>query len=70
MFRLTTTSPEQSFKNVIEPFAANYVYIRDHRYGWGGKHLRMHYLKEGDSNAKDVSIIHIIYPTVILHNRS
>ena len=65
IFRQVTRSQEKNFEGIKEPFFPHYVYVTDGRKGWRSQKLRMHYLKEGNPDASEVSIT-ILYAFYIL----
>ena len=47
-----TRTPDSQFEGVYEPFRQNYLHVRDPVYGGS---FRVHYLDEGDPDAREVS---------------
>lgn len=49
----TTISPEISFRNISQPYKANYMFVNDSRKGWN-KMLKVHYLFEKNMHSNEV----------------
>ena len=49
-----TRTPDKQFEDVYEPFRQNYLHVTDPVHGGN---FRVHYLDEGDPDAKEVRVL-------------